>query len=79
MWLYRPRAAATHIRVPTLIIDQQEEEYGGRENSGLAAKAGIPGDTQLAYHVLPGTHYDVYDKNYLRSAELARDWFLEHL
>ena len=79
MWLYRPRAAAAHIRAPTLIIDQEEEEYGGRENSGLAAKNAIPAGTTVAYHVLPGTHYDVYDKNYLRSAELARDWFLEHL
>jgi len=37
LWLYRPRVAAANIRVPTLIIDQEHTEYGGRENSGLAA------------------------------------------
>ena len=79
MWLYLPRVAARNVRVPTLIIDQEEEEYGGRENSGLAAKNEIPASTRVAYHVLPGSHYDIYDKNYLQSAQMARDWFLEHL
>lgn len=79
MWLYLPRVAARNIRVPTLIIDQEEEEYGGRENSGLAARNGIPESTRVAYHVLPGSHYDIYDRNYRQSAQLARDWFLEHL
>ncbi len=79
MWLYLPRIAARNIRVPTLIIDQEEEEYGGRENSGLAARNEIPGSTKVAYHVFPGTHYDIYDRNYLESAQMARDWFLEHL
>jgi hypothetical protein len=79
MWLYRPRAAARNVRVPTLIIDQEHEEYGGRESSGLAAKHAIPSGTEVAYHVFPGTHYDIYDKNYRASAQLARDWFLAHL
>ncbi len=79
MWLHRPRAAARNIRAPTLIIDQEIEEYGGRESSGLAAKEAIPSGTEVEYHVLPGTHYDIYDKNFRRSAELARDWFLKHL
>ncbi|MGE0623819.1 MAG: alpha/beta hydrolase [Pseudomonadales bacterium] len=79
MWRYLPRVAARNIRVPTLIIDQEDEEYGGRENSGLAAKHAIPASTTVAYHVFPGTHYDIYEKNYRESARLARDWFLEHL
>ena len=79
MWLYRPRAAAANVRAPTLIIDQADEEYGGRENSGLAAKNAIPPATHVEYHVLPGSHYDIYDKNYKQSAQLARDWFLEYL
>lgn len=41
MWRYRPRVAARNIRVPTLILDQEEEEYGGRENSGLSARDAI--------------------------------------
>ena len=79
MWRYRPRVAAAHIRVPTLIIDQQDEEYGGRENSGLAAKNAILSTTIVKYHIFPGTHYDIYEKNYRESAQMARDWFSEHL
>lgn len=79
LWRYLPRVAARNIRVPTLIIDQEIEEYGGRENSGLAAKAAIPSTTRVEYHVFPGSHYDIYSKNYEASAKLARDWFLEHL
>lgn len=79
LWLYQPRRAAANIRVPTLIIDQEHEEYGGRENSGLAAKNAIPAETIVDYQVFPGSHYDIYDKNYRRSAELARDWFLRYL
>lgn len=79
LWLYRPRVAARNIRVPTLIIDQEHEEYGGRENSGQAAKEAIPAGGIVEYHVLPGTHYDIYGKNFERSAQLARDWFLRHL
>jgi len=78
-WLYTPRVMAQNIRIPTLIIDQEEEEYGGRENSGLAAKNAIPEGTQVAYHVFPGTHYDIYDKNYRESAAMARDWFTQYL
>lgn len=79
MWRYRPRVAATNIRVPTLILDQEEEEYGGRESSGLAARNAIPDSTLVAYHVFPGTHYDIYEKNYKESARMARDWFVKHL
>lgn len=79
MWRYLPRAAAANIRVPTLIIDQEREEYGGRENSGLAAKNAIPDTTIVKYHVFPGTHYDIYEKNYRESAKMARDWFTQHL
>lgn len=79
MWRYLPRVAAANIKVPTLIIDQEEEEYGGRENSGLAARNAIPESTIVKYHVFPGSHYDIYDKNYTESARMAREWFLEHL
>ncbi len=79
MWRYLPRVAARNVRVPTLIIDQEHEEYGGRENSGLAAKNAIPSTTIVKYHVFPGTHYDIYEKNYRESAKMARDWFTEHL
>ena len=79
MWLYHTRSAAANIQVPALIIDQEEEEYGGRENSGLAAKNALPAGTISEYHVLPGTHYDVYGKNFRHSAELAVNWFNKYL
>ncbi len=79
MWQYLPRVAAANIKVPTLILDQAEEEYGGRENSGLAARNAMPTTTMVDYHVFPGTHYDIYDKNYRDSARMARDWFTAHL
>jgi hypothetical protein len=79
MWRYLPRVAAANIRVPTLIIDQEQEEYGGRENSGLAARNAIPPTNIVKYHVFPGTHYDIYEKNYRESGKMARDWFTEHL
>ena len=79
LWRYRPRVAAEKIRVPTLILDQEEEEYGGRESSGLAARNAIPDGTVVEYHVFPGTHYDIYDKNYKESARMARAWFVKHL
>jgi len=79
MWRYLPRVAARNIKVPTLIIDQEKEEYGGRENSGLAAKSAIPETTLVQYHVFEGTHYDIYRKNYEEAARMAREWFLKHL
>lgn len=79
MWRYLPRLAAANIRVPTLVIDQEDEEYGGRENSGLAAKKAIPNTTVTNYHVFSGSHYDIYGKNYQSSAQLACDWFMTHL
>lgn len=79
MQRYLPRVAAANIKVPTLIMDQEEEEYGGRENSGLSAKNAIPKTTIVKYHVFPGSHYDIYSKNFKEAAEMARDWFVAHL
>lgn len=79
MWLYHPRRAAANITVPTLILDQEQEEYGGKENSGQAAKEAIPAETTVEYHVLPGTHYDIYGRNFDESSRLAREWFVKYL
>ena len=76
---YHPRTAAANIKVPILILDQEEEEYGGRENSGLAALNALAEKTVQKYHVFPGTHYDIYNKNYKESADMALAWFQEHL
>ena len=79
MWRYLPRVAAQTISVPTLILDQEDEEYGGRENSGMAAHKALPPTTTSRYHVFQGGHYDIYEKNYREASTMARDWFLEHL
>ena len=79
MWRYLPRVAARTISVPTLILDQEDEEYGGRENSGMAAHEALPATTTSRYHVFPGGHYDIYEKNYREASTMARDWFLEYL
>ena len=79
MWLHRPRQAAANIRVPILLIDQEEEEYGGRENSGLAAKEALPADTVIEYHVFPGKHYDVYGDNLEKGVSMATEWFRKYL
>ena len=79
LWRYLPRVAARTISAPTLILDQEDEEYGGRENSGQAAHEALPPSTTSHYHVFPGGHYAIYDKNYRAAAAMARDWFLKHL
>ena len=79
MWRYLPRVAARTISVPTLILDQEDEEYGGRENSGMAAHEALRATTTSRYHVFPGGHYDIYEKNYREASTMARDWFLEYL
>ena len=79
MWLYRTREAAKKVVAPILIIDQEVEEYGGRENAGFAAKNALPASTIAEYHVFPGTHYDIYGTNLARGIELALDWFKRYL
>ena len=67
MWCYLPRVAARTISVPTLILDQEDEECGGRENSGMAAHKALPPTTTSRYHVFQGGHYDIYEKKLSRS------------
>jgi dipeptidyl aminopeptidase/acylaminoacyl peptidase len=76
---YRPIDVAPNIRVPTLLIDQEQEELFDRNEQYPKLVKIIEPNAPVAYHTLEGTHYDVYDKNYRQSARLARDWFVEHL
>lgn len=68
--------ALAHVHAPTLLI------VGGRDEVVLAlnrqAQAAMPGECELA--VVPGaTHLFEEPGTLEQVAELARDWFLEHL
>lgn len=67
------------IKVPILILDQESEEYGGVELAGAAIYEALRDKPDVDYHVFPGTHYDIYDKNYKEGATMARDWFVKYL
>lgn len=68
-----------NIQVPSLLIDQEDEELFDRSKQLPVLHEMLKAKVPVAYHTLPGTHYDIYDKNYPEGSKLARDWFLEHL
>lgn len=76
---YQPGLHMHRIKVPTLILDQEIEEYGGVELAGAAIYEALKDKSDIEYHVFPGTHYDIYDKNYKEGSTMARDWFLKYL
>lgn len=75
----RYTANTGNIRVPCLLIDQEDEELFDRAKQLPVLHEILEGKVPVSYHTFPGKHYDVYDKNYLEGAKLAREWFLEHL
>ena len=79
---FRPGQYADRIRVPTLLIDAEQEHYFKiEENSGrvheILKKNGVPTE----YHVLKGKkHYDVYSGHCLDDVmKLEIPWFDKHL
>lgn len=76
---YRAGVHMHEVCVPILILDQEEEEYGGIETAGAAIHEALKERPDVRYHVFPGSHYDIYDKNYREGAEMARDWFEKYL
>jgi len=66
-------------RLVESIFDIEKVDATPASTTTVAAKNAIPEGTQVAYHVFPGTHYDIYDKNYRESAAMARDWFTQYL
>jgi len=80
--VFNPGQYADRVRVPTLLIDAEEEHYFKiEENSGrvheILKKNGVP----TGYHVLKGKkHYDVYSGQTLDEVmELEIPWFDKHL
>ncbi|WP_084805234.1 alpha/beta fold hydrolase [Bradyrhizobium sp. NAS80.1] len=76
---HSPLEAAARIRVPTLFIDAENEEYGEPALQGGAAYDIVRRHAKAERHTFPCTHYEVYDKFYEPSLKLAVDWFAEHL
>lgn len=74
---YRPDIE--NINVPTLLIDQEDEELFDRSKQLPVLHASLKDRVPTAYHTFPGKHYDVYEKNYSEGARLAREWFLKYL
>ncbi|WP_428396099.1 alpha/beta hydrolase [Lichenicoccus sp.] len=79
MLFNRPLDAAARIRVPTLFIDAENEEYGSPDVQGKAAFEIVRRNAVAARHSFPCTHYEVYDRFYEPSLKLALDWFEKHL
>ena len=76
---YRPIDWAGRIRVPTLIIDVEEEELFDRTKNGQAAFELISKNTEADYKLFPGGHYDIYYKHSSVATTLAIEWFETHL
>lgn len=76
---YNPIQQAHRITAPSLFIDQADEELMDPQEQYPRVLEVMSRDVPTAHHTFPGTHYDVYDKNYKESAVLARDWFEKHL
>ena len=79
MLLHAPLTAAEKIRVPTLIIDVDNEELVDRMEHGHAAYEIIRQNAVSEYVLLPGAHYDIYDKLVHQAMGLALGWFKKYL
>jgi uncharacterized protein len=76
---YSPMEVAERIKVPTLFIDAENEEYGEPALQGGAAYAIVSRHAKAERHTFPCAHYEMYDKFYDPSLKLAVDWFAANL
>lgn len=79
MGVHSATAAAVNIRVPTLIIDAENEELMNRLEHGFTVYMIVRQNAICEYRTFPCRHYDVYDRYYNESVALALDWFRAHL
>ena len=80
--LFNPGQYADRVRVPTLLIDAEEEHYFKiEENSGRVHQILKNNGTPTEYHVLKGKkHYDVYSGETLDEVmKLEIAWFDKYL
>ncbi len=76
---YRPLDTAGLIRVPTLVIDAEDEELFDRVENGHALHEIVRRSAPSRYVTFPCKHYEIYDRFYRPASTCARDWFVEHL
>jgi dipeptidyl aminopeptidase/acylaminoacyl peptidase len=79
---YDAVAVADRVKVPTLLIDAENEElFDRRDHSGRVFEImRTHGTAPVQYVVLPGmTHYGIYREGFERSTDLALAWFDLHL
>lgn len=81
MFRYRPVNEAMHVQAPTLLIDAEHEELFDRIQHSKKVYDILKANGVVAkYHVEPGIkHYGIYTERYDQGANLALDWFTEHL
>jgi dienelactone hydrolase len=78
-WGFSPLAAAAAIRVPSLFIDAEFEEYNEPALQGGAAYDIVRRNAVAERVTFPCTHYAVYDEHLAPARQLALDWFDRHL
>lgn len=76
---HAPVQAAHGIRVPTLFLDAEFEEYNTPDLQGGAVYDIVKQKAITERHTFPCTHYKLYDEFYEPSLKLALDWFGKHL
>ncbi len=79
MLLHQPLRAARDVRVPTLIVDAEQEELMNPMDHGRAAYEIIRQNTTAEYHTLPCTHYGIYYEFFQQATKMAVDWFTKYL
>lgn len=67
------------IAVPTLVLDADEEELFPREQHGLRLHESVRTRAPARYRSYPGTHYQIYDVNFIPAVRETIAWFKEHL
>jgi len=75
---HAPIEAADKVRVPTLFLDAEFEEYAQPETHGYIA--GVVAEHAIAERITyPCSHYKVYDEYYEPALKAALDWFDTYL
>ena len=76
---HAPLELARSVRVPTLFLDAEHEQYNEPALQGGAAYEVVRQRAESQRHTFPCTHYEVYDEHLEAARGLARTWFDRHL
>ncbi|MBT3535378.1 MAG: alpha/beta fold hydrolase [Rhodospirillaceae bacterium] len=76
---YRPASLADEIKIPTLIMDAENEELFDRTANGLAVYNMVKEHAPADYVLFAGTHYDIYDQHRREAINRATAWYQKYL